>query len=254
VSAQDKEGISVNDDNGYLARTLAGLSTSLAADALRKHGADRLVMRGVLPLNPVAGTVAGRARTLRFLPSRADVAPPRDGKVRMRLIDDVKTGDVLVFDAMGNSAAPVFGDMVALAARRNGAAAVVTDGLMRDVAAIAEIGLPVFAAGVCPAPGPSAAIPWESDVPIQCGGVLVLPGDWVLADAEGAMVIPHALLSVVVEQSAAVTEEEVFCRKLIERGHPLAEVFPLPAALRPLYERYRQDGRLPSEAEVRGRV
>ena len=254
MNASGKAGTSVNDDSGYLARTLAGLSTSLAADALRKHGADRLSMRGVLPLAPIAGTVAGRARTLRFLPSRADVAPPRDGKVRMRLIDDVKPGDVLVFDAMGNSASPVFGDMVALAARRNGAAAAVTDGRMRDVAAIAEIGLPVFAAGVCPAPGAAGGIPWESDVPIQCGGVLVLPGDWILADAEGVMVIPHALLSVVVEQAAAVTDEETFCRKLIERGHGLAEVFPLPAALRPLYERYRQDGQLPSEAEVRERA
>ena len=244
----------MNDDDGNLARALAGLSTSLAADALRKHGSDRLVMRGVLPLIPVAGSIAGPARTLRFLPSRADVAAPKGGSVRMRLIDDAKPGEVLVFDAMGNRAGPVFGDMVALVARRNGAAAVVTDGLMRDVAGIAEIGLPVFAAGVCPAPGPSAAMPWEPDVPIQCGGVLVLPGDWILADAEAAMVIPRALVPVAIEQAAVITEEEVFCRKLIERGHTLAEVFPLPAALRPLYERYRQDGRLPSDAEVRGRA
>jgi regulator of RNase E activity RraA len=238
-------------DPAERARRLAGLSTSLAADALRKHGADRLVMRGVVPLYPVAGSIAGPARTVRFLPSRADVAPPQGGSVRMRLIDDVKPGEVLVLDAMGNSAGPVFGDMVALVARRNGAAAAVTDGRMRDVPGIAEIGLPVFGAGVAPAPGPAAAMPWESDVPIQCGGVLVLPGDWILADAEAVMVIPQALIPAVLEQSAAVTEEEAFCRKLIERGHGLVEVFPLPAALRPLYERYRQDGRLPSEAEIR---
>jgi len=248
------EGASVTGGNPDLARTLASLSTSLAADALRKHGADRLVMRGVAPLYPVAGAVAGPARTLRFLPSRQDIAAPHGGSVRMRLIDAVTPGDVLVFDAMRNTGGPVFGDMVALAARRNGAVAAVTDGMMRDVAGIAEVGLPVFGAGVCPAPGPTAAMPWESDVPIQCGGVLVLPGDWILADAEAVMVIPGALLPVVVEQSAAATQEEVFCRKLIERGHSLAEVFPLPAALRPLYERYLRDGQLPSEAEVRDRA
>jgi 5-oxopent-3-ene-1,2,5-tricarboxylate decarboxylase/2-hydroxyhepta-2,4-diene-1,7-dioate isomerase len=237
----------VTEGDDILRRKLATIPTSFAADLLRKHGADRLLMRDVRPMQGVTGSVAGPARTLRFLPSRSDVTASPAGNVRMKLIDSARPGEVLVFDTMAGGG-PVFGDMVALRAVKNGVAALVTDGKVRDVAAVAELGLPLFAAA---APSGAPMIAWEADGPIQCGGVLVMPGDWILADGDGVMAIPRGLVADMVARAGALVDEEVFCQQLLHRGHALVEVFPIPAGLRPLYERYLGDGKLPSEAEVR---
>jgi 5-oxopent-3-ene-1,2,5-tricarboxylate decarboxylase/2-hydroxyhepta-2,4-diene-1,7-dioate isomerase len=239
----------VTTDTEALRVKLAAIPTSFAADLLRKHGADRLLMRGVQAMQGVNGSVAGPARTLRFLPARSDVTASPAGNIRMKLIDSAQPGEVLVFDTMG-SGGPVFGDMVALRAVKNGVAALVTDGKVRDVAAVGEIGLPLFAAGTAPAPSGPPMIAWEADTPIQCGGVLVFPGDWILGDGDGVMVIPRSLVADVIERADALVQEEGFCQQLLQRGHSLAEVFPMPAGLRPLFTRYLGDGKLPSEAEV----
>jgi regulator of RNase E activity RraA len=234
-----------------LQKKLAVVPTSVASDVMRAHGPDRMVMRGVKSLLPVAGSVSGPARTLRFLPGRSDVKPPR-GNLRMRLIDEVRKGEVLVFDALMGACGGVFGDMVAIRALYNGAAAVVTDGTMRDCAGMADVGLPVFASGLFPAGTPTPAIAWESDCPIQCGGALVLPGDWILADGDAVIVIPNALVGEVAEKGNGILKEEVFARALLERGHSLSEAYPLQPGLRRLYERYLTDGKLPNKEEVRG--
>jgi regulator of RNase E activity RraA len=166
------------------------------------------------------------------------------------MIDNVRPGEVLVFDALLGSCGGVFGDMVAVRALYNGAAAVVTDGTMRDLAGMADVGLPVFASGLWPAPTPTPAIAWAADEAVQCGGVLVLPGDWILADGDAVMVIPEALIEMVAEKGCGMLSEEVFCRGLLERGHPLREAYPMRPGVRTLYERYLHDGRLPSEDEV----
>jgi 5-oxopent-3-ene-1,2,5-tricarboxylate decarboxylase/2-hydroxyhepta-2,4-diene-1,7-dioate isomerase len=240
----------VTGEHDALRRKLAAIPTSFAADLLRKHGADRLLMRDVRPMQAVSGSVAGPARTLRFLPARGDVTASPAGNIRMKLIDSAQPGEVLVFDTMGGGG-PVFGDMVALRAVRNGVAALVTDGKVRDLAAVGELGLPLFAAGTAPAPSGVPMIAWEADTPIQCGGVLVFPGDWILADCDGVMAIPRSLVADVVERAGGLVAEEVFCQQLLRRGHNLVDVFPIPAGLRPLYERYLGDGKLPSDAEVR---
>ncbi len=239
------------DEIAALQRKFAAISTSTAADVLRAKGAERLVLDGVRPLQKLGRPIAGAARTMRFLPARGDVVQPFADNPRNRLIDGVRPGEVLVFDAMRGLGGPVFGDMTALRARRAGAVALVTDAPVRDSLAIAEIGLPIFAAGLRPGPTPQAIIPWEADVPVQCGGALVLPGDWILADDDGVLVIPRSLVSFVIEDSERLLREEEFCRLLLERGHTLKEAFPLGPALRPLFERYLRDGHVPDEHEVR---
>jgi 5-oxopent-3-ene-1,2,5-tricarboxylate decarboxylase/2-hydroxyhepta-2,4-diene-1,7-dioate isomerase len=135
-------------------------------------------------------------------------------------------------------------------ALHNGAAAVVTDGTMRDLVGMADVGLPVFASGLWPAPTPTPAIAWAADEPVQCGGVLVLPGDWILADGDAVMVIPQDMIEMVAEKGTGMLRQEAFCRILLERGHPLSEAYPMRSGLRTLYERYLADGQLPSEDEV----
>lgn len=234
-----------------IAAKLAQVATCTAIDLLKEYGPDRLVFRGVRPLLPLKGSVAGPARTLRFLPRRNDVATSPNGQAQFAIIDSVRSGEILVFDTVRGLGGSVLGDMLALRARRSGAVAAVTDGVMRDIPGMEKVGMPIFASDVWPVPSAGTLVPWEADVPIQCGGALVLPGDWILADADAVMVIPRSLLDLVAEGADAHAHEEAFCRELLTRGHPLRESFPMPAELRPLYERYQRDGVMPSESDVR---
>jgi regulator of RNase E activity RraA len=144
----------------------------------------------------------------------------------------------------------VLGDMLALRARLNGAVAVATDGAMRDLAGLEEVGLPVFATTTFPVPSAPSLVAWESDVPIQCGGALVLPGDWILADRDAVIAIPPSLLRKVLDGFDLFSREEHFCRSLLKAGLSLGQIYPMPDPVRPLFERFLRDGRLPSESEV----
>jgi regulator of RNase E activity RraA len=234
----------------HLRERLQRVNTSLAADALKGHAPDRLVMSNVRAMTPLKSVVVGPARTLRFLPWRSDAKPP-PGNLRRDVIDGVRPGEVLVFEAGSVPQNPVFGDMTALRALDRGCAGLVTDGLVRDAPSISDVGFPTFACGTWPTPSPYPLMAWESDVPIQCGGVLVLPGDWLLADGDGVMVIPPTLVSTVAEKGDDLLREEEFCRKLLRRGHALKECYPMPPKLRPLYQHWLDDGTLPTTEEVR---
>ena len=224
------------------------LNTSLIADALRSHSPERLVMQGVNALTSPNQTVAGPARTLRFLPPRADLKPA--GNYRQQLIDTVGKGEVLVFDAASIGNFPVFGDMTALRALQNRAAGCVTDGFVRDVTAVEEIGFPIFARGPWPSANSAFPVAWEMDVPIQCGGVTVVPGDWVVGDADGVLVIPPALVAVILEKASVMVRQEEFARQLLIRGHSLAECYPVRSELLPLFDRWASSGVLPTNDEV----
>lgn len=233
-----------------LERRLCAVPTCTAMDILRGEEPETLVLRGVRPLLPIRGSVAGRARTLRFLPTRVDMKASPNGRPHFELLDDVREGDVLVFDAMRGLGGAVLGDMLALRAKTAGARAVVTDGNMRDLPGHAEVGLPIFASGTWPIPTATTMAAWEKDVPIQCGGALVMPGDWILADVDAVLVLPQKLAERVAQAAPAALEEEKFCRALLARGHRLANAFPMPAKLRPLYDEYRRTNTMPGFEQV----
>jgi regulator of RNase E activity RraA len=242
--------ISIEDRRDVAAR-LSKVPTCTIVDILPEHPIDKFIMKGVGPIQFADGIVAGPARTLRFLPSRPDFAASVQGQANFKLIDAVEPGDVLVFDTMGGLGGSVLGDMLALGAVRRGAAAVVTDGAVRDLAGLHTTGLTVYAGRVWPIPFRGTLVPWEADKPIQCGGALVLPGDWIVADRDAALALPAELVPTILERAASAAREEDFSRRLLERGHSLQEAFPIKATLRPHYERFLENGVLPSEEEVR---
>ena len=244
------EAIASMDAGAGLASRLRAVPTCTAMDVLRGSEPETLVMKGVRALLPVNRIVAGRARTLRFLPARSDIKASPHGKVHFDLLDSVGAGEVLVLDTSRGLGGSVLGDMLALRARRGGAEAVVTDGNMRDLPGLEAVGLPVFAAGTWPIPAAGSIVPWEMDVAVQCGGALVLPGDWILADADAVLVLPPALAEKVAGAAPEALREEQFCRDLLQRGHKLANAFPMPAALRPLYASYKASGEMPSFERV----
>lgn len=160
----------------------------------RDAGVPLPYMEGVFPFTP-GERLAARARTLRFLPPRPDLMQEvniGEDSPEYRAMARCGPGDVLVADIMGEARACVFGDVKALQLKMNRADGVVTDGAIRDLDVLKEeeYGLVVYARARTPFGGAPWAVPAEENGDIQCGGVLVRPGDVLVGDGDGVVVIP----------------------------------------------------------------
>lgn len=207
---------------------------------LRKRGLNDVTIDGVHALTPGSRFV-GTARTLRFLPHREDLFAARGGgyNAQKRAFDAVEEGEVLVIEARGETGSGTLGDILALRAHARGAAAIVTDGGVRDAEAVAAVGIPVFTAGPHPAVLGRRHVPWETDVAIGCGGTTVEPGDIIVGDGDGVIVIPPALADEVVDAALAQEEEDAWIARQVASGHPVDGLFPMNAAWRARYEAER---------------
>ena len=230
---------------------LALISTPDAADALRKLGVARTVMKGIRPMVRVQGTAAGRARTLRLLPDREDLKTPVNGPVNRGLYDGMQPGEVLVLDAMGAENQAVLGDMMFSRLFAREVSAVVVDGAVRDIPVVSTKGLPVFARSCSPDSYMGFMRPWEADCAIQCGGVLVQPRDFILADADGVVVVPNALARSVAELAQQKMPADAFGQALLAAGFPLDDTYPLPPHMRAFLPAFIENGALPTQDEVR---
>jgi len=214
------------------AAPVAGLSGQL-----RKKGLDNVHIDGVRPLHPDAKLV-GTARTLRFVPNREDLFRSHGGgyNAQKRAFDAVDAGEVLVIEARGETGSGTLGDVLAIRAHARGAAGIVTDGGVRDSEAVAAVGIPVFTSGAHPAVLGRKHVPWDADVAVACGGATVLPGDVIVGDADGVIVIPAALVEEVVDAALAQEEEDAWIAQRVAEGHPVDGLFPMNAEWRARYE------------------
>ena len=210
---------------------VAGLSAQL-----RKRGLNHVTIDGVHPL--VAGTtIVGTARTLRFVPNREDLFAAYGGgyNAQKRAFDAVGPGEVLVIEARGEPGSATLGDVLAIRAHVRGAAGIVTDGGVRDAEAVAAVGLPVYCAGNHPAVLGRKHVPWDLDLTIACGGTTVQPGDVIVADADGVVVIPPALAEEVADAALAQEEEDGWIAEQVKAGHPVNGLFPMNSQWRARY-------------------
>jgi 5-oxopent-3-ene-1,2,5-tricarboxylate decarboxylase/2-hydroxyhepta-2,4-diene-1,7-dioate isomerase len=214
---------------------VAGLSAQL-----RKRGLDNVSIEGVRSLVPGQKFV-GTARTLRFVPNREDLFASHGGgyNAQKRTFDAVEEGEVLVIEARGETGAATLGDVLALRAHSRGAAAIVTDGGVRDAEVVAAVGIPVFAAGAHPAVLGRRHVPWDADLTVACGGATVQPGDILVGDADGVIVIPPGLAAALVEDALAQEDEDGWIAEQVRSGHPVDGLFPMNAAWRERYEEWR---------------
>jgi 5-oxopent-3-ene-1,2,5-tricarboxylate decarboxylase/2-hydroxyhepta-2,4-diene-1,7-dioate isomerase len=199
----------------------AGLSAQL-----RSRGLNNVVIEGVAPLQP--GTkIVGTAKTLRFVPNREDLFKSHGGgyNAQKQAFDSIRPGEVIVIEARGESGSGTLGDILALRAKSLGAAGVITDGGVRDSAEVAGI-LPVFATARNPAVLGRRHVPWESDVAVACGNATVLPGDVIVADDDGAIVIPRDLVEEVVDAALAKETEDGWVAEQVAAGNPIEGLFP----------------------------
>ncbi|WP_258567116.1 fumarylacetoacetate hydrolase family protein [Microbacterium sp. Se5.02b] len=210
----------------------AGLSAQL-----RKRGHHSCFVDGV-SVNIPGRKIVGTAKTLRFVPFREDLFRSHGGgyNAQKRAFDAVEDGEVIVIEARGDATTGTLGDILALRAKTRGAAGVVTDGGVRDFDAVAEIGLPVFSQGAHPSVLGRKHVPWDVDVTISCGGATVQPGDIIVGDSDGVIVIPPSLAAEVAADAVAQEIEDAWIAEQVAAGHPVDGLFPLNAEWRARYE------------------
>jgi regulator of RNase E activity RraA len=209
--------------------TLQGISTATLTTVLLKKGLRNVWLRGAFPKQPGQKRVVGTAFTLRFVPAREDLATPASwaSPISTRAaIEAMEEGVIAVADAMGVTDAGIFGDILCARMAKRKVAALITDGVLRDMEGVLATGLPVWCAGAA-APASVAGltfINWQE--PIACGGVAIFPGDTIVADGDGAVVIPQAMLAEVTEAAAEQEVQETWIMSEIEKGVPLPGLYP----------------------------
>lgn len=218
---------------------LTAVSTATLTTVLLKKGLRNVWLRGTRPLRPGQPRIVGRAFTLRFVPAREDLATPESwsSPISTRAaIEAMPAGCVAVVDAMGVTDAGIFGDILCARMKRRGVAALVTDGVVRDVAGVLATGLPVWCQGVAAPPSVAGLtfVNWQE--PIGCGGVAVFPNDVIVVDADGAVLIPAALLDPVIAAAAEQERLEGWIMSEVEGGAALPGLYPPDAGNRARYE------------------
>ena len=222
--------------------TLSGVATATLTTVLLKKGLRNVWLRGAKPLRPGQKRLVGTAFTLRFVPAREDLATPESwsSPISTRAaIESMPPGCIAVVDAMGITDAGIFGDILCARMKVRGVAGLVTDGVIRDVAGVLATGLPVWCKGAAAPPSVAGLtfVNWQE--PIGCGGVAVFPNDVIAADEDGAVVIPRALLSEVVEAAVEQEKLEEWIIAEVQGGASLPGLYPPNAENKARYEAVR---------------
>jgi len=208
---------------------LRQVTTATLTTLLLKKGLRNVWLRGTRPLRSGQPRLVGRAFTLRFVPAREDLATPESwsSPISTRAaIEDMPSGCIAVVDAMGVTDAGVFGDILCTRMVKRGVSALVTDGVVRDVSGVLGSGLPVWCSGAAAPPSVAGLtfVDWQE--PIACGGVAVFPGDVVVVDDDGAVLIPAALLDDILTLAPEQERLENWIMQQVEHGAALPGLYP----------------------------
>lgn len=216
------------------------VTTATLTTVLLKKGLRNVWIRGAKPLTPQKKRIVGEAFTLRFVPAREDLATPASWaspKSTRGAIEDMPEGCIAVVDAMGIKDAGIFGDILCARMQKRGVAALVTDGVVRDVAGVIGTNLPVWCDGAAAPPSVAGLtfVNWQE--PIGCGGVAVYPGDVIVLDSDGAVLIPQALVEEVTKESVEQERLETWIMGEVDKGVPLPGLYPPNAETKARYEK-----------------
>ncbi len=231
---------------------LAGLGAVSAATAcaiLHHMGITRTAMTGPTAMRP-GQRVVGAAVTLQFMPQREDIASGAEQEYIERhtalwqVLETIQEGDVLTVQAYGSAETGCLGEMLIRHFRNRGGAGIVVDGRIRDSPKMAEIGVPIWCTGTTPHYSSQTELfPWGYDVPLACARVLVLPGDIIVADDDGAVVVPASVADQVIAKAGEQEAWETFSRDRIAAGGDISHYYPLTPEARREFQQWQRTGR-----------
>ena len=218
---------------------LQSITTATITTVLLKKGLRNVWLRGARPIAAGYPRLVGEAFTLRFVPAREDLATPASwsNPISTRAaIEAMPAGCITVVDAMGITDAGIFGDILCARMRKRGVTALITDGVVRDLAGVLATQLPVWCQGAAaPASVTSLTfVDWGN--PVGCGGVAVWPGDVIVADDDGAVLIPQALVAEVTAEGLEQERMEGWIMREVENGAALPGLYPMNAETKVRYE------------------
>ncbi len=212
-----------SSDLDLFAHIEKNLYTAVVSDSLDDLGYRNQAMRERLrPLFPNA-CFAGWARTMACVDMFH--IPPEPYAMELEALDSLLPGEVAVVSTVESLRNAPWGELLSTAARARGARGAVVDGLVRDVRKIEQIGFPVFAAGIKPVDSKGRGIMTDYNIPIECGGVLVQPGDLIFADYDGVVVVPSAVVTKAIAMATDKVTRENHTRAELQSGAYLRDVY-----------------------------
>jgi len=222
---------------------LESVATATLSSQMRKRGLNNVSIDGLQATRPDR-RVVGLARTLRYVPNREDLFKTHGGgfNAQKKAIDSVNEGEILVMEARGEKGTGTVGDILALRAQVRGAAAIITDGGVRDYSAVADLEMPTYFANPHPAVLGRRHIPWDTDITIACGGATVQPGDIIVADSDGILVIPPAIAEELVDDCIQQEKEETFIFEMVKQGNSVDGLYPMNAEWQTRYAEWERMG------------
>jgi regulator of RNase E activity RraA len=212
-----------------IVNALSNVTTATLTTILLKKGLRNVWIRGAFPLGKESSRVVGRAFTVRFVPAREDLATPESWaspNSSRGAIEQMPEGCIAVVDAMGVKDAGVWGDILCARMVKRGVRALITDGVVRDVGGVLGTGLPVWSSGATAPPSVAGLtfVDWQH--PIACGGVAVFPDDLIVADQDGAVLIPAALVNDIVDAAVEQERFEGWIMQEVNAGAVLPGLYP----------------------------
>ncbi|WP_409463043.1 fumarylacetoacetate hydrolase family protein [Amycolatopsis sp. GA6-003] len=219
---------------------LTSVGTATLSAQLRKNGYNHVSIDGLGSTRPDKKLI-GRARTLRYVPFREDLFKSHGGgfNAQKRAIDSLNPGDVLVMEARGEKGTGTVGDILALRAQVRGAAGIVTDGGVRDLAAVAALDIPTYHSGPHPAVLGRRHVPWDVDITIACGGATVQPGDVIVGDSDGVLVIPPHMAEKIADAAIEQERQETFIAEQVANGESVDGLYPMNEHWKARYAQWR---------------
>ena len=206
---------------------LTKVATSTLTGILSRRGLKTMFMQEVWPIRQGQPRLVGLAYTMRFIPAREDkTRSPTAGPIQQQAMEGCPPGHVLVIDSRGDPRAASAGDIYCGRLAARGCAGIVTDGGLRDSEGVAKTGLVAYHRRPSSPPSGIVHQPADLGLPIACGGVAVYPGDVIVGDADGVVVIPPDIVDAVAEEALATTLYDEFCEEEVAKGRSLIGLFP----------------------------
>jgi regulator of RNase E activity RraA len=226
-------------------------STATVSMQMLKRGFRNTSISGVRPLNPKATRLVGPAYTLRYIPGREDLdKPPTPNdppSAQRKAIEETPAGCVLVIGTEANTRSGTIGDILALRLKVRGVAGVLSDGAMRDTPVISKIDdFPVYCSAAAAPPSMNHLHPVEVQAPVGIRGVPVYPGDVIVADEDGAIVVPRHLADEVSRDSFEQERLEKFVAIRVAQGTPITGTYPPNDETKALYQAWIKAGEPPN--------